>query len=168
MQAGTALGEAAEVRSDTIHLQRGDMQLMVATSRHDGMPALLGAKDGLPGPFLTCGPRTPSTATTSPTPPGWTPAPPLEALAVARDLSSWDCPSVDHVLWVGKGAVGRVGLWEGDAAQALFADAPETPKGRGNYSGDTRRSPCRKGEAPQDLWQRRCGGAGAHSQYLRQ
>ena len=60
-------------------------------------------------------PPTPSTATTSPTPPTWTP-PPLEALAVARDLSSWDCPSVDQVLWVGKGAVGRVGLWAGDAA----------------------------------------------------
>ena len=32
---------------------------------------------------------------------------------------------MDQVLWVGKGAVGRVGLWEGGAAQALFADAPE-------------------------------------------
>ena len=60
----------------------------------------------------------------APTPPTWTP-PPLEALAVAGDLSSWDCPNMDQVLWVGKGAVGRVGLWEGDASQALFADAPE-------------------------------------------
>ena len=51
--------------------------------------------------------------------------PPPEALAVARDLSSWDRPSVDKVLWVGKGVVGRVGLWEGRAAPALFADAPE-------------------------------------------
>ena len=32
---------------------------------------------------------------------------------------------MDQVLWVGKGVVGRVGLWEGRAAQALFADAPE-------------------------------------------
>ena len=32
---------------------------------------------------------------------------------------------MDHVLWVGKGVVGRVGLWEGGAARALFADAPE-------------------------------------------
>ena len=32
---------------------------------------------------------------------------------------------MDQVLGVGKGAVGRVGLWEGGAAQALFADAPE-------------------------------------------
>ena len=31
---------------------------------------------------------------------------------------------MDQVLWVGKGVVGRVGLWEGGAAQALFADAP--------------------------------------------
>ena len=33
---------------------------------------------------------------------------------------------MDQVLWVGKGAVGRVGLWEGEAAQALFADPPHT------------------------------------------
>ena len=53
------------------------------------------------------------------------PTPRKQALAVARDLSSGDFPSVNQVLWVGKGAVGRVGLWEGGAAQALFADAPE-------------------------------------------
>ena len=40
-------------------------------------------------------------------------------------LSRWDFPSVDQVLWVGKGVVGRVGLWDGGAAHALFADAPE-------------------------------------------
>ena len=56
-------------------------------------------------------------------PPG--PRTPHEALAAAGDFSSWDCPSVDEVLWVGKGAVGRVGVWEGGAAQALFGDAPE-------------------------------------------
>ena len=32
---------------------------------------------------------------------------------------------MDKVLWVGKESVGRVRLWEGDAAQALFADPPE-------------------------------------------
>ena len=32
---------------------------------------------------------------------------------------------MDQVLWVGKGAVGRVTLWEGGAAQALFTDATE-------------------------------------------
>ena len=32
---------------DTSHLQRGDMLLMVATSRHHGMPALSDSKDGL-------------------------------------------------------------------------------------------------------------------------
>ena len=52
--------------------------------------------------------------------------PPKEALDVAGDLSSWDFPSVDQVLWVGKGAVGRMGLWEGDAAQALSADPPKS------------------------------------------
>ena len=80
---------------------------------------------GCRGLFLTCGPPTAHTNTSSPTPqPG--PPPPKEALDVAGDLSSWDFPSVDQVLWVGKGAVGRVGLWEGDAAQALFADPPES------------------------------------------
>ena len=34
---------------------------------------------------------------------------------------------MDQVLWLGKGAIGRVGLGEGDAAQALFADAPKVP-----------------------------------------
>ena len=52
--------------------------------------------------------------------------PPKEALDVARNLSSWDLPGVDQVLWVGKGAVGTMGLWEGEAAQALFADPPQT------------------------------------------
>ena len=32
---------------------------------------------------------------------------------------------MDHMLWLRKGAIGRVGLWEWDAAQATFADAPE-------------------------------------------
>ena len=49
MQAGTALEEAAEVRWDTIELHRGGMLLRVATSRHHGMPALPGARDGLQG-----------------------------------------------------------------------------------------------------------------------
>ena len=76
------------------------------------------------GLFLTFGPPTPGTATISPTPRTY-PPPPKEALAVAWDLSTWDFLGVDHVLWVGKGVVGRVGLWEGGAARALFADAPE-------------------------------------------
>ena len=49
VQAGTALGEAAEVRWDTIELHRGGMLLMVATSRHHGVPSLPGARDGLQG-----------------------------------------------------------------------------------------------------------------------
>ena len=40
VQAGAALGEAGEARRDTIQPQRGDMLLMVATSRHHGLPAL--------------------------------------------------------------------------------------------------------------------------------
>ena len=45
--------------------------------------------------------------------------PPKEALHVARDLSHWDFPSVDQVLWVGKGAVGRVGWWKGGCPQPI-------------------------------------------------
>ena len=123
VQAETALGEAGEARWDTIQLQRGGMLLMVATSRHHGLPAPPDAKDGLQGALFnlwTPDPRhrhhQPNTTHVDP---------PKEALDVAGDLSSSDFPSVDQVLWVGKGAVGRVGLWEGGAAQALFADAPE-------------------------------------------
>ena len=46
---GDAPGKAAEVGWDTIHPQMGGMLLMVATNRHHGMLAVLGAKDGLEG-----------------------------------------------------------------------------------------------------------------------
>ena len=52
------------------------------------------------------------------------PTPPKEALDVVGDLSSGDFPTVDQLSRVGKGAVWRVGLWDGAAPQALFADAP--------------------------------------------
>ena len=52
VQAGTAMGEAGEARRDTIQLQRGDMLLMVAASRHHGLPALPDSKDGLQGADL--------------------------------------------------------------------------------------------------------------------
>ena len=47
VQAGTALGDGGQARWDTIQLQRGDM--MAATSRHHGKPALSDSKDGLQG-----------------------------------------------------------------------------------------------------------------------
>ena len=53
-----------------------------------------------------------------------TPPSPLDALGVARELGNWDCHSVSHVLWLGKGAICTVGLWERDAGQSMFADAP--------------------------------------------
>ena len=126
VQAGTALGEAGEARWDTVELQRGDMLLMVATSRHHGLPALPNSKDGLQGALLNL--WTPDRAHKhhQPNTTHLDPTPPKEALEVAGDLSSWDFPCVDQVLWVGKGAGGRVGLWAGDAAQALFADPPQT------------------------------------------
>ena len=49
----------------------------------------------------------------------------LKALAITGDLSSWDSSGIDQVLWLGTGAVGRVGLWEGHVAKALFADEPK-------------------------------------------
>ena len=112
VQAGTAPGEAGEARLGTIQLQRGDMLLMVATSPHHGLSALPDAKDGLQGALFnlwTPDPRhrhhEPNTTHLD------NPPPPHEAVAHAGDLSSWDFPSVDHVLSVGKGAVGRVGSW---------------------------------------------------------
>ena len=57
VQAGTALGEAGEARWDTVELHRGDMVLMVATSRHHGLLALPDSKDGLQGAlFNLCTP----------------------------------------------------------------------------------------------------------------
>ena len=108
-------------------LQRGDVLLMVATSRHHGMPPLPGAQDGLQGALFNL--WTPDTKHRhhQPNTTHLDPTPSLEALAVAADLSSWDCPSVDQVLRLGKRAIGRVELWEGDAVRALFADAPEAP-----------------------------------------
>ena len=126
VHAGTApgeAGEAGEARCDTIQLQRGDMLLMVATSRHHGMPAVADTKDGLQGALFNLWTPDPRHRHHQPNPTH--PPPPHEALPVAGDLSSWDLPSMDQVLWVGKGVVGRVGLWEGAAIQALFAEAPE-------------------------------------------
>ena len=121
VQAGRALGDAGEVPWDTIQLKREDMLLMVATSRHHGMPAVPDSNDGVREALFNLWTpdakhrlHLPNTTHLDPPPPG--------ALAVAGDLSSWDCPSVHQELWVGKGVVGRVGLWEGGATQALFAD----------------------------------------------
>ena len=75
MQAGTALVEAGEARWNTIELQRGNMLLMVATSRHHGLPALPDSNYGLQGAFWTCGPPTPGAAPTTPPPRTWTPPP---------------------------------------------------------------------------------------------
>ena len=57
VQAGAALREAGEARWDTIELQRGGMLLMVATSRHHGLPALPDSKDGLQSSFLLVEPQ---------------------------------------------------------------------------------------------------------------
>ena len=104
------------------------MLLMVATSRHHGMPALPGSKDRLQGDLFNLWAPDAKHRHHQPNTTHLNPPRPLEALAVGGDLSSLDCPSVDQVLWVGKSSqalVGRVGLWEGGAAQALVADAPE-------------------------------------------
>ena len=99
--------------------------MMVATCRHHGLPALPDSKDGLRGAFFNLWTPDPQLRHRQANTTHVDPPPPSEALAVASDLSSWDFLSVDQVLWVGKGVVGRVGSWEGGAAHALFADAPE-------------------------------------------
>ena len=116
--------EAAEVRGDTIQPVRGRMLLMVATNRHHGMTALPGARDGLQRAIFHLWTPDAKHRHHQPNTTQLDPTPPLEAMAVAGDLSSWDCRSTDQVLWFRKGAVRRVGLWEGDCAQTLFADAP--------------------------------------------
>ena len=98
VQAGTALGEAEEVRWGTIQPQRVDMLVVVATSRHHGMPALPDSKDGLQRALFNL--WTPRHRRHQPNATHLDPPPPPEALAIAGDLSSWDCPSVDQVLWV--------------------------------------------------------------------
>ena len=125
VQAGTVLGDAGDAQWDAIEPQRGDMLLMVATSHHHGMPARPDSKDGLQGALFNLWTLDPRHRHHQPNTTHLDPTPSQEALAIARDLSSWDFPSVDQVLWVGKGTIGRVGLWEGGASQALFADAPE-------------------------------------------
>ena len=69
------------MRWDTIQLQRGDMLLTVAINGHHGIPALRGDRDGLQGAlvnlWILMPAMRPSTATTNPTPPTWTPLPPL-------------------------------------------------------------------------------------------
>ena len=99
---------------------------MVATSRHHGLPAHPDSKDGLQGALFNLWPPNPRHKHHQANTTHLDAIPPKEALDVAGALSSWDLPSVDQVLWVGKGAVGRVGSWEGEAAQALFADPPQT------------------------------------------
>ena len=98
---------------------------MVATSRHHGLPAPPDVKDGLHGALFNLWTPDRGHCHHQPNTTHLDPPPPKKALAVAGDLSSWDFPSVHQVLWVGKGAVGRVGLWDGGAAQALCADPPE-------------------------------------------
>ena len=116
------------------------MLLMVATSRHHGMLALPGARDGQQGALFNLWTPDPKHHHHQPNTTHLDPTPPLESLALAGDLSSWDCPSVDQVLWLGKGATGRVGLLEGDATQALFGDAPGVPAGAPPHAPKTPRS----------------------------
>ena len=113
VRAGTARGEAGEVRWDTIQLQRGDMLLMVATSRHHGLPALPDSKDGLQGALFNLWPPDGTLRQHQPNTTHLDPPPPKKALDVAGDLSNWDFPSVDQVLWVGRGRLGGWGCGRG-------------------------------------------------------
>ena len=98
---------------------------MVATSRHHGMPALGDAKDWLQGAVFNLWTSDPKHRNHQPntTQLEYPPARPWPLLAI--------CPAGTAPAWTGCGgrergrAVGRVGLWEGGAAKALFAYAPE-------------------------------------------
>ena len=98
-----AMREAPEVRWDTIQIHRGDMLLMVATSCHHGMLALPGARDGPQGALVHLWDPDAKHRHHQPNSTHLDPTSPLEALAIARDLSNWDCSSADEMLW----------LWEG-------------------------------------------------------
>ena len=95
VQARTALGEAAEVCYDTIHLQRRDLLLIVATSRHHWMHALPGSKDGLHGALFNLWTPDAKHRHHQPNTSHLHPPPPLKALAVAGDLCKRDSPSMD-------------------------------------------------------------------------
>ena len=128
VQAGTALGEAAEVRWDTIELQRGDMLLMVATSRHHGMLALPGARDGLQGAFLTCGSPTPSTATTNPTPPTSIPLPPLKPWPLLVTYPAGTAPTWTRCRGWGKGPLGGWVCGKGMLPRPCLLTPPRCPR----------------------------------------
>ena len=117
------MGDAGEAQWDTIRLQRGDMLLMAATSRHHGMPALPDSQDGLQGALFNL--WTPDPGHRNKQPNTTRLDPPSRGLGRCWEFVQLGFPSVNQVLWVGKGVVVRVGLWEGGAAQALFAVAPE-------------------------------------------
>ena len=86
------------------------MPLVVATTRHHGVPSLPGARDGLQGALFNLWTPNAKHRHHEPNTTHLDPTPPLESLAIAGDLSLRDCPSVDQVLWLGKGANGSVGL----------------------------------------------------------
>ena len=115
------------MRWDTMELHRGGMLLMAAISRRHGMPAPAGARDRLQGALFNLWTPDPKHRHHQPNTTHLDPTPRLDALDVASDLTCWDCPNVDQVLWLGTGAIGRVGLWDGDVALALFAHLPLPP-----------------------------------------
>ena len=71
---------------------------MVATSRHHGLPAPPDSKDGLQGALFNLCTPDPRHKHHQATTTHLDASPPKEARDVARDLSSWDFPSMDQVL----------------------------------------------------------------------
>ena len=110
------------MRWNTIQLQRGGMLLMVATSRHHGMPALPDSRDQLQGALFNLWTPDPGTATTSPTPRTWPPPPPTRGPGRCWGFVQLEVPQLGPCVVGGEG-----GGWEGGVVGSwgVLADAPE-------------------------------------------
>ena len=113
VHAGTALGEAGEARWDTIQLQRGDMLLMAATAATMGCLPSPTPRMGCRGLFLTCGPPTAHTNTTSPTPHTWSPAPPRSPSTLLGIYPARTSPAWTRCCGWGRGRLGGWGCGRG-------------------------------------------------------
>ena len=99
---------------------------MVATSRHHGLPALPDSKDGLQGALFNLWTPDPRHKHHQPNTTHLEATPPKGGPGRCWGFVQLGPPQRGPGVVGGVGAVGRVGLWEGEAAQALFANPPQT------------------------------------------
>ena len=113
VQEGTALGEAGEARWDTVELQRGDMLLMVATSRHHGLPALPDSKDGLQGALFHLTTPDPRHKHHQPNTTHLDPNPPRRPWRLRGICPAWSSPAWTRCCGWGRGRLGGWGCGRG-------------------------------------------------------